>query len=110
MSYYFVSFKIFVKGLNGGTFTISADKPCNTLTAAEDKLARMTLDENNIFSNVSIMSRTIDIVNNDPNYITEYMYMERYNYTVKSGAELVRGNAVEIIPVPREYIKKMEDY
>jgi len=108
MLYYFVSFKIFVKGNNGGSFTISADKPCNTLTAAEDKLARMTLDENNIFSNVSIMSRTIDVVNNDPDYMTEYM--ERYNYTVKSGAELIRANAAEVVPVPREYIKKMEDY
>ena len=106
MIYYFVSFKIFVKGLNGGTFTVTPDKPSNSLHVAEMKLSRMTCDENGVFANVTIMSRSIDVVNSD-----SPEYMERYSYTFNSSAnDLVKNEASAIMPVPTEYIKKMEDY
>lgn len=106
MIYYFVSFKIFVKGLNGGTFTVTPDKPSNSLRAAEMKLSRMTCNDNGVFDGVTIMSRSIDVVDsNSPEF------MEHYSYVLNNATnELVIENTPPVVPVLSEYIKKMEDY
>lgn len=108
MIYYFVSFKIFVKGLNGGTFTVMPDKPLNSLRAAEMKLSRMTCNDNGVFDGATIMSRSIDVVDsNSPEYMEHYSYI--LNNTTN---ELVIENTLPvspIVPILPEFLKKMEE-